>query len=236
MKYTPCGQCSNGYIYTNDIAKKCDCLKQFQKLARIEINLKEAGIESFNCDFSSYVGKDKNCNIDKLKSYCTQATTKFKNNSHLYLTGKNGTQKTTLAKIILKKFIEQGFSGKFILMSDLVDILTDVFSDNPTRTQELDFLRNVSLLIIDDAFDKNKVVLYRSGYQLPYIDRLLRYRLEVAKVNTIFTSNVSINDISKNGFSYDIQNLLERSIQCKNAELFFEDIYTDSIDIQSIWD
>lgn len=237
IKFEPCSKCTNGYIFERDIAVKCDCLKKWQKEQKILLNLDRAGLKDFNLDFSDYKGKDANNNLVLLKKYCSNITTTFRKEKNIYLYGPNGTQKTTIAKIVLKKCIEQGIQGKFILMSELVDILTDVFSDSPTREKELLNLYTIELLIIDDSFDKKKVTLYKSGYQLSFVDRFIRTRIEVNKLNTIFTSNVPIKDISKNGFTEDVQNLLYRTIEVKKGQLTFTDVYTENeVDIESIWD
>jgi DNA replication protein DnaC len=238
-KFIPCNKCDDGFFYDGDYAIKCECLKKYQKEETIKYIKSIAGIKDFNLDFDSYKGKDLQNNISKLKLYCSKLTSDFKNGTHLYLTGKNGTQKTTCAKIIISKAIEQGLTAKFVIMKKLVDILTDSFSENPQRTQELYSLKNVDLLVIDDAFDKKKVVLYKSGYQVPFIDNFLRERLETERLNTIFTSNVFIDNISENGFGDDIQNLITRQIKIRDAELLFLDVYVDQendIDVKSIWD
>jgi hypothetical protein len=59
------------------------------------------------------------------------------------------------------------------------------------------------------------------------------------QLNTIFTSNVKIEDIEKNGFSYDLQNLIERTILSRKGFLEFKNIFVaeeNNIDIKSIWD
>lgn len=238
-EFIPCNKCSNGYIINvkDGVAKKCSCLKLFQQKSKINIELERANIKDFNLTFEDYVGKKSCSNIYKLKQYCEK--NELKTNSHLYFYGSNGTQKTTVAKIILKEYILQGKSAKFILMSDLLDILTDVFSSSPTRESELEHLRNVDILVIDDAFDNKKVTMYKSGYQLSFIDRFIRTRIEVIKKNTIFTSNVAINDIVKNGFTSDIENLLQRSIVIRGGYFLFEDVYIseeNNVDIKSLWD
>ena len=34
-------------------------------------------------------------------------------------------------------------------------------------------------LIIDDSFDKKKATIFKSGYQIPFLDEFLRTRLEI---------------------------------------------------------
>lgn len=236
-KYEPCSSCDNGWIYSGDSAIKCSCLSAYQENTLIELRLTKAGIEGFDKDFSDYKGRDLPKNLDKIKFYTSGLKSRYANDSHLYLYGPNGTQKSTMSKVILKKAIELGLSGKFILMGDLMDILVSGFQDEEKRAT-IDPYLNCDLLIIDDCFDKHKIVLYRSGYQLPFLDKFLRMRLETLKKNTIFTSNVLISEIEKNGFSYDIQNLIERTVQFKKGDLEFKDVYTKEetdFDVHSLW-
>ena len=64
---------------------------------------------------------------------------------------------------------------------------------------------------------KINVQVFRSGWNNSFIDRFLRKRLEMLQLNTIFTSTFKIEDIEKNGFSYDLQNLIERTILFKKG-------------------
>ena len=89
------------------------------------------------------------------------------------------------------------------------------------------------------SFDKDKILIYKSGYQLSFLDRFLRRRIESLGLNTIFTSNVPIEEIESNGFSYDIQNLIERSVKLRGGLMEFKDTFVSEehdIDIKSIWD
>lgn len=236
-EFIPCPNCKDGYIYSSDSVIKCSCLKQYQSQVLFELRLEKAGLKDFNLTFQDYKGKDLLRNISKLEKYCSHLSSDFRYNSHLYLTGPNGTQKSTIARIILLYAIKFNLTGKFILMSDLLDILTDVYSDDPRRQQELDNLLSVDVLCIDDAFDKYKVTIYKSGYQLAFIDRFIRSRIEIQHRNTIFTSNVEIEKIADNGFTKDIQDLLYRSIKVRDGELFFNDVYVkEEVDIKSLWD
>jgi len=237
--FIPCSDCDKGYIYDGESALKCDCLIKYQKESLLELHLQKAGLENFTKTLQDYKGKDTQHNLDKIKLYCSNLSTTFKVDSHLYLTGVNGTQKSTIGKIIVKTAIEQGLTARFVLMSELLDLLTDVYSDNPTRAFDLECFKNADVLTIDDAFDKHKVLLYRSGYQLSFVDRFLRTRMETLHHNTVFTSNVPIAKIEENGFTKDVQNLLYRSITIFGGELLFEDVYVEEekdINIKSLWD
>jgi DNA replication protein DnaC len=225
MEFVPCGNCIDGYIEHGDTVEPCSCRIEYQLKVKTMEGLKKAGISHLDYDIliDNYLGPDEAGNIPKIKKYISEYRTRFYENSSLYFYGTNGTQKTTMAKYVLKEVIKQGFSGKFILMGTLMDILTDTFEkENPLIIKE--YLM-CDLLVIDDAMADNKVVLYKSGYQIPFLDKFLRERLETLRKNIIFTSNVAINKIKTDKFSKDIQDLLERNISMKKGELQFNDSY-----------
>ena len=239
-QFIPCSNCQQGYIYSLDSVIKCECLKHYQSEILFQLRLEKAGIKDFNLTFDNYKGKDAAGNLIKLKKYCYNSLSTYRYNSHLYLTGINGTQKSTLAKIILFNCIDFGLTGKFILMNQLMDVICNPMADEQDR-EKISFLKTCDVLVIDDCFSAKKVTLYKNSrdYQMSFLDSFFRERLEVNKRNTIFTANVKIDEIEKNGFSYDIMNLLKREIQIRNGELVFSDVYVDNaldIDIHKLWD
>ncbi len=131
--------------------------------------------------------------------------------NHLYIwSSKNGTQKTTLAATIGKELAEQGHFVEFILMSELTRLLTsEDFRDYNERT---DRVRYCDVLIIDDSFDTRKMTVYKSGYQIPYLDTFLRNRLEGKRQSTIFTSNVHPESINEEVFGTSLVRLVNRSV------------------------
>lgn len=149
--------------------------------------------------------------VKKLKSYVLRFDEKFKH-VHLYFwSSKNGTQKTTAASILAKELALSGYSSEFILMSDLSKLLTkEGFEDD--ANEEINRYLNTDFLIIDDAFDSKKVTVYKSGYQIPFIDTFLRKRLETKRKATCFTSNVSLSDMDEKTFGVSLVKLMERSI------------------------
>ena len=68
------------------------------------------------------------------------------------------------------------------------------------------------LLILDESFDKFKVNIFNTGYQLPFLDSFLRSKFEVGKKCILFISNVPPNNISQNGFGDSLQSLVERNV------------------------
>jgi DNA replication protein DnaC len=152
--------------------------------------------------------KDK---VNKLETYISRFEEKFKH-VHLYFWSlKNGTQKTTTASILAKELALLGYSVVLILMSDLSKLLTkEGFEED--ANEEINRYLEVDFLIIDDSFDSKKITVYKSGYQIPFIDTFLRKRLESKRKATCFTSNVSLSDIDEKVFGVSLVKLLERSI------------------------
>jgi DNA replication protein DnaC len=99
-------------------------------------------------------------------------------------------------------------------MNTLLNELKENFHKDKEDLDDYDIwyndLVNCDLLIIDDAFDKKSLV-YKSGYQITYLDTLLRTRLERTGKSIIFTSNTNIEDIDEEKFSLSIKELVKRN-------------------------
>jgi DNA replication protein DnaC len=235
-KFIPCSLCNNGYIYNGDSVQKCSCLKAYQKSVQISLGFFNAGVtDDILPDLKNYKGKDVRDNLSKIRKYVNGLSDKYMRNSHLYLVGPNGSQKTYTAKAIIKEAIEKDLSCKFVLMNDLIKKLTSIYEEGYSNSIEEYY--NCDILVLDDCFDVKKVTLFKSGYQIPYLDEFLRKRIEQLGGNIIFTSNIQIEDINEDKFSKDIKNLLTRSIKDKGGELYFSDIYSSIEDkeILSMW-
>ena len=166
-----------------------------QKQGFLNIKYKEAGIakDKWNFTFKSYKGKDPQKFIPRLEKYCNFF--KDAHGIHLYLWSPlNSTQKSTLASVVSMNLIEQGYKVRFVLMSTLVTHLQNEQFKEESKIY-IEDLYYADFLVIDDAFDPKKAVLWKSGYQLSFIDTFLRNRLEVEGLNTCFTSNIPIPDI-----------------------------------------
>jgi hypothetical protein len=74
------------------------------------------------------------------------------------------------------------------------------------------------------------MTVYKSGYQLGFLDTFLRYRLEVARKPVCFTSNIPIAEIGKK-WTVSIQSLVERHVP---TPMEFRDYLTD-FSTQGIW-
>lgn len=236
--FKSCGKCDNGYIYEGDGAKKCGCLRDYQNSVKFEALKLKANIEG-EYSLNSYVGPDEYKNIDKLRVYLSRYQEKFKKGSNLWFwSSENGTQKTTIAKAVGIEVLKFGFKVRFELFSNLVNYLLKSERDDEYN-YKLEEIQDSDLLILDECFSSKKSTLYSSGYQIAFVDKFLRTRIETLRRNTIFTSNIKISDIAKEGYSPDIQDLLDRSIYQRSGQLEFKDRYFDNVskfDIESMWD
>ncbi len=216
-KFISCGRCNNGYLYKIDSNKEtivipCNCLQRYKKKSKLEIAVYESKLprKVLSYNINSYIGVKNKNDILKFKKYVKDFYKKFKS-VHLYLWSKqSSTQKTTIAAWIGKNLLEIGFSVQFILMNDLLKLLQSVDFKNDLEDKVLE-LMNCDFLIIDDSFDPNKVTIYKSGYQLAFLDSFLRKRIEQLNKAICFTSNIPIIEIGKI-FNVHIEKLIQRSV------------------------
>jgi len=177
---------------------------------------------------SDYQGDDPYGNVEKLRKYAKDS--RYRKGSHLYFQGPNGTQKTFMAKALLTESIKNGMSCRFILMNELLSKLTDIYEKDYGNL--LDQYYSCDLLVIDDTFDPKKVLIFKSGYQIPYMITFLKKRMEQLQGNIVFTSTVPIARIDDSKFSPDIKDMLVRMVKDKGGELTFNERF----DINNIKD
>jgi len=136
-----------------------------------------------------------------------------------YFHGTNGTQKTTVAYYILREIIKLGFKARYLLMNDLIKYLMKAERDEEMQHM-IESLSDYDLLIIDEAFMKNKVTIYQSKFQMPFLDSFIRNRINKSK-GIIFISNVAPEEISSEGFSKDIQDIIVRQVRIDKSSAYF---------------
>lgn len=165
-----------------------------------------------------------------LKRYVREFDSRYLH-EHLYLwSAENSTQKTTIAAIVGKQLAITGKKVKFVLMNELLKSL----QQESFEEVDLSPYKEADFLIIDDAFDPKKITLYKSGYQLPFLDTFLRRRLEVERKATCFTSNLPITEVAT-GFGISIGKLLERTVG--GVIEFPHSVHLkDDFDPTNIWD
>jgi hypothetical protein len=158
----------------------------------------------------AYIGDDRFNNIPKLKKYCDEFKTNFLH-IHLYLWSRiNGTQKSSCAKDIIVRLARQGVKSKFVLMDSLIKTLLDAERDDEAKRKSREWAV-AEFLVIDECFAKGQITLFKSGYQLAFLNTFLKERLEVFRRATCFTANVPIEDIGQE-WGAGVQSLVDRSV------------------------
>lgn len=179
---------------------------EFRRMQKLHEDFAMANVDEVD---KVYKGQDLAKNVPKLQMYVDRFEKKYKH-INLYLWSiLNGTQKSTVARWICRRLIERGFTAHFILMGTLTKALTRRGYDDQDEWL-LDTVATVDFLVVDDAFDPKKVTLYKSGYQIPFLDEFLRQRLEMDRRATCFTSNVCVDSVE--GFGPSLASLVKRSV------------------------
>ena len=233
--FIPCRKCSQlkgpkpGFYFSRmngyDVVVECNCHKHWRESLELDRKLLDSNIQP-DYSFSDYRGETSREDLNALIHF-TNNFKKYSYKTMLYLWGKNGCQKTSMAQACAKEIVTQGFTVQYVVMNNLINSL--ITKENQEDNLLVKRCLDVDLLIIDESFDSKKVTLYKSGYQIPYLDNFLRQRFEIDKKSIMFVSNKMPNEIEKEGFDYSIQNLVERNT--RNSLLKFEDVYFDQVGV-----
>lgn len=237
MGFVPCEKCSKnnkglppGYYWVNNrtkLAAECECHRVYEMNQRVHALFRHYGFNDKYWDYNprSYVGTKSLESKNRLINYITQ----FSQNPEVrkllvYMYGPNGTQKTSLANFVGRELLKDGFVVRYILMNNLIADLQDK-EFNQESADRVNKLKEADLLIIDEAMDKSKLTLYKSGYQQSFIDTFVRDRIQSQNKGILFISNVHPDNIAEQGLSISIQDFIQRECKVNNTLLTFEDNY-----------
>ena len=238
-KFIPCRLCVNkhtvpGYISKTlengyEVVYECDCHKNWREEQDI---VYRAIYSNIWCDhvslnynpLSDYVGVNSNKEMQLLVKFVNNFQEERIRESSLYLWGPNSTQKTHLVQWMGLTLLRKRYTVFYTSMHQLLKILTE-FHERVEKDEMVENLKKIDFLILDESFDKKKVSLFKTGFQIPFLEDFLKERMEANRKATVFVSNVSIFDITKNEFSESIQNLIIRNTQPKGTILSFTDNY-----------
>ncbi len=250
--FMPCRLCAGsptpGYIedeteiegrpgYKYKVLRKCACREKYDREKVYTLRLKKSNLRTSMLDYeptTHYKGNLSTESMLKLVKYGQGLTEDIYANQSLYLYGPYGTQKTTLAQWVGKKAIDHGLTPYYTLMRSLVNALVDSQYNDPDTTDEIkkerrNLINNASkcdVLLLDESFDLAKMTMYKSNYQLPFLDEFIRDRMDIKEKPIVFVSNVAIRNMDK-AFGA-IQDLLSRKISSVGGELHFRDNYMDA--------
>jgi len=245
-QFMPCRKCAGGnspgymtkVIEDNGtkyrILVPCECYVAYSKKVETYLAVKKGNLPPAILTYDpkeDYVGKNSWDSVTKLMIYVGAFPEKYWQQS-LYLRGPYGTQKTTLARWAGMALIrDYGIDVYYILMRTLTNALVEDMYDRADEDPEiknerkniLQRARECKVLIIDESFDLTKMTLYKSNYQIPFLDEFIRTRIDKQGKPIIFVSNIPISGIDNN-FSA-LRDLLDRTIKQVNGELDFKDNY-----------
>jgi hypothetical protein len=231
------------------VFRKCDLYEKYTKKVNFNQLLVKSGFPDDFVDYNidkEYIGEKSKDNIEKLKKFINYFTTdlstasvrirpyvELAKKSMLYFYGSNGTQKTHVAWWVGKEIAKSGFSVRFLTMKQLIEDLIN-FKPNPNEDDEailikekVDVYNNCDLIIIDESFDKDKLTIFKSNYQIPFLDDFIRTRFQKNKA-IIFISNVPVDEIEDNKISHSIGDFVKRNVELSNTLLKFEDNYAEN--------
>ena len=238
-RFTPCRKCRDlkgpkpGYYFIKndkgfETVKECSCHKDWRRRKFLEVEYVLSNVvESHTFKNYTDIIQDQE-NINYLKGFAENFK-KFSKGTMIYLYGQNGTMKTSMSKYAGQLIIQQGFSVQYIMMQELVEKLV-MQRESEEKLEERDQIlkrcKDVDLLIIDEAFDRSKVMVYKSGFQIPYLDFFLKDRFDTHKKSILFISNVKPEDISAIGFGDSLQDFVVRNT--RESQIFFNEKYVDN--------
>ena len=181
--------------------------------------------DCFELDYpTGYVGERSRHNVDRLVNFIQAFKTEsLVRKSTLYLHGPRGCQKTLVASWIGAELTRAGFDCRFVLMNELARVLMSAERDEDAQYLKKKY-EECDLLVFDESFDKDKVVLYHSGYQIPFIDTLIRGRIRT-KCN-VFISNIDIDEMDP-AFGPSLKDLMKRETRYFDSDMEFIDNYRD---------
>lgn len=246
-KFIPCRKCKKqtgssvpeGYFMDprTKLLKECPHHNTWRREVELERRLTSKGFQhDIPKDFSAYAGTKSRASLERLKGYVSlfsnPDTAKKAIPVFLYLFGQNGTQKTTLSQVTGRLITMAGYDCRYVLMKSLIDLLWESQRSEEAKAK-IDAYMKCDVLIIDEAFSKDKLHLWASGAQIGYIDEFLRERVQAGK-GCIFISNTPLEKIEDQGFSHSIQDLVLREVKKQDALLTFEDVYFDSIAVEQM--
>jgi len=247
IDFIPCRECANSAIpgYKEVVIEvkgtpykalqKCKCKEEYQQKLNLYINLERANLRPSMLDYEldkDYKGTKSLESVRKVAQYAQGITGNYKHQS-IYLWGPYGTQKTTVAQWIGKEVVKQDVKPYYVLMRTLTNALVedqydraDEHEDSKARRKRLlTSARNADLLILDESFDLAKMTVYKSNYQIPFLDEFIRHRIDMQEKPVVFVSNVSIQNIDP-AFAA-IRDMLKRRISAVKGELKFEDNFEE---------
>ncbi len=174
---------------------KCECLNQFNAAYTLaHANIPVAFRELTSQDIDECFRQENREYFHRVQLYTQQQDKALETGFGLFLQGTNGSGKSFIATIILKHALRKGYSGYFILMSDLINASFEALSNAEVRKDLEKLVVQTDFLVID-KIDKG----FRD--QNDNIQKMLlplfKKRCDYFKKPLIVTSNVAKGSIAQ---------------------------------------
>lgn len=211
IKYS-CDLCKDtGYIQNNNNTIMCNCLKQ--RIFDLEynksniLNIQNYTFKNFSLNYySDEVNEEKykskvspRDNIKIIKKISQNFVTNFENDKskNLLFTGNTGLGKTFLSSCIANEIIKKGKTVLYQTAPVMLDEIINARFNKPNSSKDLlNNVLNVDLLIIDDLGAESINSLKLTELFNIINTRILGQPGKITK--TIISTNLTLNDISKN--------------------------------------
>lgn len=234
--YIPCEKCkvspNPGYLTKEDgTVLECNCLKNYNNYIRLVKYLKSVGVPTRYIDYSisDYEGEKSLDSVNKVKNLIPNIEDFVEKGLQLYLVGPEFTQKAAISCYIMKKAIMKKKSAYYTTMPNLVHLLKNAYFAKAITaieaTKELALVKNVDLLVVDDAFDSKKVYLGSSSAIQSLLIDFFKHRNNNLKSN-VYVSEVKVRDIDLTGTGNAVGfgSFFQGYLQDECVELEFEDV------------
>lgn len=252
LKIEPFKQCRNcprfslggpkpGFYYLQEngytVSVECKCHKEWAAKRDLIYKCIEAHVDTEDT-WESYRGNLSLDSVEKMKLMAKKPEVTI-DGLMFYMYGHNGTQKTSMAKVLGTEIIKAGYS---VFMTDMKSILVNILDDYREKDESIisakkrfiNKIKTVDFLIIDESFDREKCNVTSSRFEISYLDNFIRNRFETTHKSIMFISNTSPKDIESQGFGISLHDLVNRNI--RSTTLTFKDNYDKSyVDPAELW-
>lgn len=197
LRHTYCDNCPrcNGkrILEGENGPKKCDCLVQFNHVySLMQAHLPPKFFDLTKKDLDAdFVEQNKN-EMNLISEYNKHLPKMCKLGKGLFLQGENGSGKTFIATLLLRKALEEGFTGYFILHRDLINAAFAALFDSDVRDDLEKILCDIDFLFIDEI---DKIFIDDNAKVQNLLESLLKKRAYAGKP-LIVTSNKALDELN----------------------------------------
>ena len=174
---------------------KCECLQQFNSAYMLaHAHIPEAFRVLTVKDIAESFRQENKEHFRRVGLYRDQLQKALDTGFGLFIEGENGSGKSFIASLILKRALRLGYSGYFILLSDLINATFEAMHNPEVKSDLEKLIIEIDFLVIDEIDkgfqDQNDTV---QKMLLP----LFKKRCDYYKKPLIVTSNVEKGNIAQ---------------------------------------